>query len=64
MIGMVFGIARGVVVVAALVMLAGFTTMTQDPWWHESVLIETFHELALWLRHTVAPELTGAALIK
>lgn len=64
MIGMIFGIARGVVVVAVLVMLAGFTTMPQDPWWHESVLIETFHELALWLRHTVAPEFTGAALSK
>ena len=62
MIGMIFGIARGVVVVSVLVLLAGLTTMPQDPWWHESVLIDVFHKLALWLRYTVAPELTGGAI--
>jgi len=60
MIGMIFGIARGVVLVAALVFLAGMTTMSQDPWWRESAMIEVFHELALWLRYTVAPELTDS----
>ena len=63
MIGMIFGIARGVVVVSVLVLLAGMTTLTQDSWWQESVLIDTFHKLALWLRYTVAPELTGAAIL-
>ncbi|NOX76070.1 MAG: CvpA family protein [Gammaproteobacteria bacterium] len=59
MIGMIFGIARGVIVVSVLVLLAGLTTMAQDPWWQESAMIPVFHELALWLRYTVAPELTG-----
>ncbi len=62
MIGMVFGIARGVLVVAVLVLLAGMTTIPQDPWWQQSVLIEVFHKLALWLRYTVAPELTSGAI--
>lgn len=62
MIGMIFGIARGVVVVSVLVLLAGLTTMPQDPWWQQSVLVDVFHKLALWLRYTVAPELTGGAL--
>jgi len=61
-IGMIFGIARGVVVVAVLVLLAGMTTIPQDSWWQESVLIDVFHKLALWLRYTVAPELTGGAI--
>lgn len=63
MIGMIFGIARGVVLVAVLVLLAGMTTMPQDPWWQESALVEVFHKLALWLRYTVAPELTGGAIL-
>lgn len=61
MIGMIFGIARGVVVVSVLVLLAGFTTMPQDPWWQESVLVDVFHKMALWLRYTVAPEISGGA---
>jgi membrane protein required for colicin V production len=63
MIGMIFGVARGVVVVCVMVLLAGMTTIPQDPWWQESVLIDVFHKLALWLRYTVAPELTGGAIL-
>jgi membrane protein required for colicin V production len=63
MIGMIFGIARGVVVVSVLVLLAGMTTMPQDPWWQQSVLIDVFQKLALWLRYTVAPELTGGTIL-
>lgn len=63
MIGMIFGIARGVVVVSVLVLLAGMTTMPQDPWWQQSVLIDVFQKLALWLRYTVAPELTDGAIL-
>jgi membrane protein required for colicin V production len=63
MIGMLFGIARGVVLVSVLVLLAGMTTMPEDPWWQQSALIDVFQKLALWLRYTVAPELTGGAIL-
>ncbi len=63
MIGVMFGVARGAVVVSVLILLAGFTTMTQDAWWQESALVGVFHELALWLRYTVAPELTGGFVV-
>lgn len=59
MIGMIFGVARGVVVVSVLVLLAGFTTMTQDQWWKESMMIDVFHEFAVWLQQLVAPEING-----
>ncbi|GMQ87820.1 MAG: CvpA family protein [Gammaproteobacteria bacterium] len=49
-LGMIFGIARGVVIVAVLVMLAGLTTVPQDPWWQESALLGYFQDIALWLR--------------
>lgn len=59
MIGMIFGITRGALIVSVLVLLAGLTTMTQDPWWKDSVLIDVFHEFAIWLQQIVAPDITG-----
>ncbi len=50
MIGMLFGIARGVVLVCIVVLLAGLTPIPQDPWWQDSVLVPYFEELALWLK--------------
>ncbi len=57
MIGMLFGAVRGAVVVAVLVLLAGMTTMPQDPWWRESVTIGYFQDLAVWLQESLAPEI-------
>ncbi|AGS39836.1 Colicin V production protein CvpA [Cycloclasticus zancles 78-ME] len=51
--GLLFGIARGVVVMAVLVLLAGLTPLPQDPWWVESMLIGPFQELSLWLREQI-----------
>ena len=49
-LGVLFGIARGVVVVAVMVLLAGLTALPQDPWWREAVLLGHFQDVALWLR--------------
>lgn len=49
-IGMMFGFARGVLLVAALIMLAGLTPFPNDPWWRESRLIGEFQGVATWLR--------------
>ena len=49
-IGMLFGIARGILIVGVLVLLAGFTMVPQDPWWKESVLITHFQQLALMMK--------------
>lgn len=48
--GLVFGVVRGMVVVAAIVVLAGFTSLPKDAWWAESKLIPPFQLLAVWLR--------------
>jgi membrane protein required for colicin V production len=58
-LGMVFGIARGVVIVAVLVLLAGLTTLPEDPWWSESLLLRHFQDLALWLRSFLPPDVAG-----
>jgi membrane protein required for colicin V production len=50
LIGIFFGAARGAVVVAILILLAGLTPFPQDPWWTESRLIPHFQEMAVWLK--------------
>jgi len=38
-LGAVFGVLRGVLVVALVVILAGLTPIPQDPWWKQSYLL-------------------------
>lgn len=59
-IGVAFGFVRGVVVVSVLVLLAGMTTMPQDPWWKKSHLVGHFQQLAVWLQKSVAPEIADS----
>lgn len=56
MLGVVFGVIRGAVIVAILVLLAGFTAVPQDAWWSRSYLIHHFQELALWIRGFLPPD--------
>ena len=48
-LGTVFGMARGIIIVAVMVLLAGLTAVPQDPWWDESQLMPHFERVALWL---------------
>lgn len=57
LIGMVFGAARGILLVAVLVLLAGLTSLPREGWWLESSLVGYFEELAFWLRELLPPEL-------
>lgn len=56
-LGMVFGAARGVAVVALLVLLGGLTALPQDPWWKESSLMPHFQMLAVWVRDFLPPDI-------
>ena len=49
-LGLLFGIVRGALVVAILVLLAGLTPLPEDPWWQESKAMPYFEELATTLR--------------
>ncbi len=57
--GMIFGIARGLVVVAVVIMLAGLTPLPEDSWWKESVLIPPFQALAVWFREHIPSGMAG-----
>ena len=52
-LGLFFGIGRGVLVIAVIVLLAGLTPLPESPWWHESQLITPFQSLAFWLRDQI-----------
>lgn len=59
LIGVLFGAARGALLVAILVLLAGLTPFPNDPWWQQSELIAYFQELAIWLRGLLPPDIGG-----
>jgi len=49
LLGMVFGLLRGAVVIAALVMLAQFAQLNHTKWWTRSLLLPYAAECASWL---------------
>jgi membrane protein required for colicin V production len=53
LLGMVFGFARGVLLVTLGVFLLGFTAFTRDPWYRDSVLLPQFKGVAAWLGERV-----------
>ena len=58
-LGVFFGIGRGVVIVAIIILLAGLTAMPQDPWWKNSLLIGYFQEISIWLKGFLPDDITN-----
>ena len=50
MLGILFGIIRGVAIVTLLMLAAGATPMPEDDWWQNALLLEHFEKLAVWLQ--------------
>ena len=48
LMGGIFGALRGVLLLVVLIIVAGFTPVTQDPWWHTSIFIQSLLPLADW----------------
>ncbi|MGY6276921.1 CvpA family protein [Methylomonas sp. MgM2] len=59
LLGMLFGIVRGAVLVSVLVLLAGVTPLPEDSWWKQSLLIPPFQALAVWLKSHIPSTLMG-----
>ena len=57
MLGMLFGAARGAVLVIVLVLVAGVTTLPADPWWRGSMLIPYAQRAAFQLAAMLPPDL-------
>ncbi|AVG17472.1 MULTISPECIES: CvpA family protein [Chromobacteriaceae] len=55
LLGGMFGLARGLVLVTALVLLGGLSNLPQKPMWRNAVLAAPFESLALSLRPWLPP---------
>ncbi|MGI9333465.1 MAG: CvpA family protein [Gammaproteobacteria bacterium] len=59
MLGMLFGAARGALIIGVLVLLAGLTALPRDRWWRQSVFVPHFERAALEVRDLLPPEIAG-----
>ncbi|MEJ2592549.1 MAG: CvpA family protein [Candidatus Thiodiazotropha sp.] len=59
LIGIFFGVARGVVVVSILVLLAGLTPFPQDSWWNDSQLLPYFEQIAIWMKNYLPDDIAA-----
>lgn len=59
LLGALFGLARGALVITLLVLAAGTTGLPGAPWWQESALLGHFQELALQVRGHLPPDLAA-----
>lgn len=50
MLGLVFGLARGVLLITVLVLLAGLTALPKTDWWQASKTLPPFEQTALRLK--------------
>lgn len=58
LLGMGFGVLRGVALGGVLVLVLGFTPLTGEAWWQQSQLLPGFERIAGWMRAALPP---GAA---
>ncbi|HET7396597.1 MAG TPA: CvpA family protein [Gammaproteobacteria bacterium] len=55
-LGVIFGLVRGVVIVVVLALIAGFTVLPHGPTWRNSLLAPYAETLALDIRHWLPPD--------
>ena len=51
LIGIIFGLARGILLVAALLLAAHLTPMPEEDWWKTSLTIPYFEPIESWLQN-------------
>ena len=61
LLGMVFGCARGVLLVAVVLLLISVTSFVNDEWWQKSVLIPHFQVLVEWLKSFLPEKMSDIA---
>jgi len=58
-LGVVFGAARGVLIVSMVVLLASLTPMPSAQWWQDSALIGYFQPVAEWIKGLIPQDVAG-----
>ena len=55
-LGVVFGAARGVLIVTMIVLLASLTPMPEASWWQDSATVGFFQQIAEWVKGIIPPD--------
>ena len=58
-LGSVFGLFRGGLVVSIVVLLAGLTPFPNDPWWQASLLVPNFQLVAEWFQQQLPADIAA-----
>jgi membrane protein required for colicin V production len=48
LLGGVFGAARGLALIVAVLLVAGFTPIPADPWWKDSQMVQRLMPFVVW----------------
>ncbi len=59
LLGMVFGFARGILLIAILILFAKMTSFIKTPWWKNSQLIPYFLDIVNWLQQIIPAHLNN-----
>lgn len=59
LLGMIFGGARGILLVAVVLLLISSTSFAEDEWWKKSVFIPQLHGLIEWLQAFLPQKFTN-----
>lgn len=60
MLGLGFGLVRGVAICAALTLAAGLTPLTAEPWWQTSHTAAPLERVAVWMRAQLPDSLASS----
>lgn len=55
LLGMIFGFARGILLVTLMVFLGNLTSFAHEPMWQQSTLLPQFKSVAAWLEQEMPP---------
>ncbi len=58
-LGVIFGAARGILIVAMVVLFAGLTPIPSEPWWQDSMMVEQFQKIAEWIKNLLPSDLAS-----
>lgn len=60
LLGIVFGITRGIFLVGLTLTVVSYSTLKEQPWWQDSVIIPRFKPLMAWLNDIVPDRINVA----
>lgn len=61
-LGVVFGVLRGVAVIALCVLVMERTALVDERWWQESTFLPVFAPAAAWMGENIPGNLTGSLI--